>query len=300
MSPSATAPSLRVDYLFASVLARTDRWADLNNAGRVWAARAASKDARQLHGKCAAALEELRPLEDYYAYPGPRLLAALQDRVRNGDAAGTTRLVQRIATSLMNRSYRRDPSEWELDEEPSAVAVPMPTAAGEPNGRPYFEALFVTPTPPTRWATHGQQVRKLRRPQDQFAYEPVFVGSFEDAVLAVLLNASVQSVVLYEGFVYESSKDAPLLREMLARALQVRPEDVLPGELGVLLARVVKALRPRSTSSCSPTAAPRTSPPRRRRRACAASSTKSRSRSNCTCRSSPASPNASRRRSSTT
>ena len=42
MPPSAPATSLRVDYLFASVLARTDRWADLNNAGRVWAAKASS------------------------------------------------------------------------------------------------------------------------------------------------------------------------------------------------------------------------------------------------------------------
>jgi len=245
MAPTITpASSPRVDYLFAAVLARTDRWADLNNASRVWAGKASGKDARQLHARCAAALEELRPLEDYYAYPGQRLLAALQDRVRNGDAVGTARLVQRIATALMNRSYRRDPGEWDLDEEPTGTAPSMPTVGGDAGGRPYFEVLFVTPTPASRWPTHGQQVRKVRRHQDQFVYEPVFVGSFEDAVLAVLLNASLQSVVMYEGFAYETGKQAPLLREVLAQALKVRTEDVSPGDLGLLLARVVKALRP--------------------------------------------------------
>lgn len=241
-SASSTAP--RVDYLFSAVLARTDRWAELNNASRIWAAKAGSKEARQLHVKCGAALEELRPLEDYYAYPGQRLLAALQDRVRDGDAVGTARLAQRIASALMNRSYRRDPGEWDLDEEPTGTAPSMPTVGGEAGGRPYFEVLFVTPTPANRWPIHAQQVRKVRRHQDQFVYEPVFVGTFEDAVLSVLLNASVQSVVMYEGFAYESSKQAPLLREVLARALKVRPEDVMPGELGLTLARVVKALRP--------------------------------------------------------
>ena len=35
---------------------------------------------------------------------------------------------------------------------------------GETTGRPYFEVLFVTPTPPSRWPAHAQQIRKLRRP----------------------------------------------------------------------------------------------------------------------------------------
>ena len=42
----------------------------------------------------------------------------------------------------------------------------------------------MTPTPPSRWPAHVQQIRKLRRPEDEFVYEPVFVGSFEDAALA--------------------------------------------------------------------------------------------------------------------
>ena len=242
MATNPSASSLRVDYLFSAVLARTDRWAELNNAARAWAARGGAKQAAQHQARCAAAIQELLPLEDYHAYPGPRLLAALQEQVRNGDAIEVSRLVQRIATALMNRSYRHDPAEWDLDED-TAGGAPMPTAGGEV-GRPGFDVLFVTPTPASRWPAHAQQVRKLRRNQDSFTYEPVFVGSFEDAVLGVLLNASVQSVVMYEGFAYETAKQAPLLREVLARALQMSPDEAVPGELGVLLARVIKALRP--------------------------------------------------------
>ena len=54
----------------------------------------------------------------------------------------------------------------------------MPASKAGGAARPYFEVLFVTPTPPSRWAAHAQQIRKLRRPEDEFVYEPVFVGSF--------------------------------------------------------------------------------------------------------------------------
>jgi arginine decarboxylase len=245
MNPSTpSTPELRIDHLFSVVAARTDRWSALNKTARTWAARFASKEAHTLQAQCAAALEELRELEAFHAYPGQRLLAMLTDRVRGNDAMGTANLVQRIASALMNRSYRRDPGEWDLEEEPTRAGAPMPGSGGDPASRPYFEVLFVTPTPANRWPTHCQQIRKLRRPLDQFVYEPVFVGSLEDAVLGVLLNASVQSVVMYQGFGYASAKDVPLLRNVLARALDVKPEDVLPGDLGTTLARVIKALRP--------------------------------------------------------
>ena len=41
----------------------------------------------------------------------------------------------------------------------------------------------------------------------------MFVGSFEDAALAVILNTNLESVVIYDGFPYESSRDVPLLKE---------------------------------------------------------------------------------------
>jgi arginine decarboxylase len=233
---------LRIDHLFAVFAARSDRWSALNQAARAWGAAAAGKDCRALQSRCEAALEALRPLEEYHAYPGPRLLAALQERVRGGDAIGTARLAQRLTTAMMNRSYRRDAADWELEDEPGGMVAAA--NGGDLAGRPWFETLIVSPAPAARWPAHVQNLRKLRRAQDQFVYEPVVVGSFEDAVLAILLNASVQAVVLFEGFPYATTKDAPLLREVLARALEVAGEDVQRGALAPLLARVIKTLRP--------------------------------------------------------
>ena len=47
--------------------------------------------------------------------------------------------------------------------------------------QPYFEVLVVTGAPSARWPALAAEWRRLRRAQDAFIYEPVFVGSFEDA-----------------------------------------------------------------------------------------------------------------------
>src|SRR5437762_6039119 len=104
--------------------------------------------------------------------------------------------------------------------------------------------FIVTPAPPARWASTTQELRRLRRPEDQFIYESVVVGSFEDAILAVLFNGSIQSVVISDGFRFPSFQDAPILHQVLATQLQVDAESVAPQEYGTQLARALKRVRP--------------------------------------------------------
>ena len=240
-------------------------------------------------------------MEDFQAYPGARLLNAIEERVAGGDALGTARLVQRVSTALMSRSYRSDAGEWETRTTRPARSARCPPRSGEAAAKPYFEVLFVTPTPPSRWPAHVQQMRKLRRAQDEFVYEPVFVGTFEDAALGVILNTNLEAVVIYDGFPYASSHDVPLLRSVLAsrlsvepgrsRAERLRPEAGRRSEAAPARARRLPARRQASPTRSSPTPRPRD---------CAASSTRSRSRWSSTSRSSPGWRSATRRRSSTT
>jgi arginine decarboxylase len=232
-----------LDHFFSAVSARLDRWRDLARSAQAWAAKS-DGNAAALRAECARRLEGLRPLEALQAFPGPRLMQWIEERVSSGDAHGTVRLVQRVSTALMSRSYRHEAAgEWELDDESSGERV-MPTAMRENGSRPYFETLFVAPSPPSRWPAQVQQVRKLRRPQDEFVYEPVFVGSFEDALLAVILNVNLESVVIYEGFSYGSAHDLPLFKSWLASRLDFDPSKAPAQDLGLLLARAIRRIRP--------------------------------------------------------
>ena len=68
-----------------------------------------------------------------------------------------------------------------------------------------------------QWHTGlAQDLCRLRRPVDKFIYEPVFVVTYEDAVLATILNGNVEAEIICEGIPLASSHDAPVLREFLA------------------------------------------------------------------------------------
>jgi arginine decarboxylase len=244
MKTSQGAEAQRIDHLFDSAEARFDKWRVLLKGCQQWAASIGTKKAVAHKATCTGLLGGILPAEDFHAYPGARLLATLKDRIDGDDAVGATRLVQRISLALMMKSYRRDAAEWEADDDPTghATAPPLPTT--ESGGRPYFEVLYVMPTPPSKWPTHAQQVRRLRRSQDQFIYEPVFVGNLEDAVLAALINPQIQAAVIHEGFPWASTHELPLLREVLASSLGVDPSSEAAGDHGLELARVIKSIRP--------------------------------------------------------
>ena len=137
------------------------------------------------------------------------------------------------------------------------------------------------------WPEIRETFRRLRRAEDEFVYEPVVVGSFEDAVLAVVFNPNLQAVVISDGFRYPSQYTVPVLREILTRQVQVA-ESARQGDLGTLLAQMVRRWRPGSTSTSRPTATSPGWPAPPRRRRSGGSSTGSRSRWRSTWRSSTA------------
>jgi arginine decarboxylase len=234
-----------IDHFFSAAEARFDRWRELSVAAQGWAAKANSADARSLKDEVARRLGALRPLEAFQAYPGARLLGALDDRLSADDAIGVARLVRRISGALLSRSYRYEPGEWEVAEETADAPDRLPPSLGDQElHKPYFEVLLVTPAPAARWPGTVQEMRRLRRSQDQFVYEPVVVGSFEDAVLGVILNVNLEAVILYDGFTFPSHHDAPLLRSFLVTHLKVDPAELAPRGFGVELARLINRIRP--------------------------------------------------------
>jgi arginine decarboxylase len=233
----------RVDRLFSTGEARLDRWYALSRAADAWAA----KPTKSGRATVEAALAELKPSESFFGYPGPRLLRAIEDQIAQGDGGDVARLVQRINAALMSSSYRADASDWDTADDAAegagAVRLPPRLDTGEAR-RPYFELLIVSPSPPARWPAVAQDLRRLRRPEDQFIYEAVVVGSFEDAVLAVLFNGAIQAVVIGDGFPFPSRHDAPILRELLATQPGLAADAGTPQDHGVQLAGAIKRVRP--------------------------------------------------------
>jgi arginine decarboxylase len=243
-SAPLSSPSLTLNQFFSASEARNDRWRTLNRVARALAAPG-SQGADGLRAEFVSVLGELMPLEDFNGYPGPHLMGIVQERLKTGDWTGLARLVQRIGGALLSNSYRDDVAAWSADEE-SEAQLPdiLPPAVGRGQARrPYFEVLIVSAGERATWPQLRETFRRLRREEDRFVYEPVVVGSFEDAMLAAIFNYNLQSVVIVDGFAFASQYTSPALREIITRNLPVGA-DAGMADMGTALARLVRQLRP--------------------------------------------------------
>jgi arginine decarboxylase len=243
MAKTSTASPTDLREFFSASEARIDRWRTLNRVAKALAA--GTRGTVGAGDDPHALLAELAPLEELCGYPGPRLMALVQDRLRTGDWTGFARLVQRISSALLSNSYRDEPDAWSPDEDgDTRLPDVLPPSVGRGQSRrPYFELLFVSPSERATWGEIRDTFRRLRRAEDDFVYEPVVVGTFEDAVLAVVFNTNLQAVVISDGFGFPSQHTLPVLREILTRQVQVA-ESARSGDLGTLLAQMVKRWRP--------------------------------------------------------
>jgi len=236
MGETSTLQAPGIDQFFAGYGARGDRWRNLVKLAEGWSAGSGSRS------QFEAALDALIPTEQFHAYPGHQLLTALRNHASENDAHATAALARRITRALLTRSFRQNPNEWEDTEEGEATAADLlpPTMGRSTSHRPYFEVLIVTGAPASRWPALTNEWRRLRRPLDEFIYEPIFVGSFEDAFCAAMLNPDIASVLIHEGFAFASRHNAPILRTLIETSgLKANMADA-----ALSLTQVLKRTRP--------------------------------------------------------
>lgn len=244
MSSAAASTKTRVDQFFTVAEARLDRWRKLLDAARAWQVEKTHPKRAAFHHAVIAAFEELLGWEDFFAFPGKALLNTLESHIGADDAEATARLLQALNTALLTHAYRTGDSEWSVDEQAVAFGERHPITGSGTGYRPYFEVLVVTPLQATALPQLAKDLHELRRPQDRFVYEVVFVHTFEDAVLAILLNGGIETVVIADGISFESVRSVPVLRDFL-RAHYSRPEGALAQEdYGLALAKALKTIRP--------------------------------------------------------
>jgi arginine decarboxylase len=248
MNIPAKTETPRVDQFFMAEESRFDRWRNLLQTARLWDRSFAAQDSNKAQHQTAVTniFQELRQWEDFFAYPGQKLLTSLEERIVSGDASGAARLSQSIGNALLTHSYRANVGDWESeDEAPINLGERVPVAGEDAATHPpYFEVLVVSPARRIAWLQLAQDLRKLRRPQDKFVYEAVFVSSFEDAVLATILNGSLEAVIVYEGISLHSSHNSPVLREFLTSHLAVSGIPPNSTDYSMALAQGLKQLRP--------------------------------------------------------
>ena len=232
---SQQAQERRIDQFFSGPGARADDWRAMVDAANAWA------DGSGKRSQFDALLAEIAVIEEFHGYPGLRLMAALKATAASGDASATASLANRMMQALQTKSFRQHANDWDVHDDSGRTQTELvPPSLGQAESRrPYFEVLIVTGVPAANWPGLCAEWRKLRRPLDRFIYEPVFVGSFEDAFCAAMLNPDIAAVIINEGFAQKSRHDAPVLR-----ALTASIEPLGAADSALRLAHTLKRIRP--------------------------------------------------------
>ncbi|MDT6942189.1 decarboxylase [Brucella pseudogrignonensis] len=217
---------------------RSDQWLTVLSEGRFWVNGDNSRidTIRQV-------LDGLETIERFFAYPGSSVLNKLHSRLNDGDARGFLRAAQNISTSILSQKYMADISAWDnWDADDSQPAERLPQAINHIERKPYFEVLAVVPHITSRWQHIAYEARSIRRPEDEFIYETVVAGNAEDALTAILVNPSITSVVLYEGFAAKAAETNPLITA-IAEVIDLG-EIKDDSRLALRTAQAIKKIRP--------------------------------------------------------
>jgi arginine decarboxylase len=235
-------------YYNASQL-RADTWNRLkHDAQRLVEKHASKRETASLKRDVEAALDILEPIETYWAFPGKEAFDHLRRLFESEDFVAVAQMAARIVRALVSRSYRRRTVAVLAPEESGDLAddkEAMELGNDErPQVRPYFEVMVVDKLLPNQEQVMQHGLRAMRRAEDQFVYESVFVPSLEDALIATFLNPQIQAVIIRYDFPVESTNRLEPAQRELNRLDPTWVDEATPSTRGVLLARLIGEIRP--------------------------------------------------------
>ncbi|MDH3629734.1 MAG: aminotransferase class I/II-fold pyridoxal phosphate-dependent enzyme [Gammaproteobacteria bacterium] len=235
-----------LDFYHSPTQLRFDTWNRLKeHTHRLAEKKLRKTDVAALTKKTRDAMTVLQTIEDYTAFPSHEDFKLLWQLFEQEDFDLLSRVVSRVVRALTGGTYRsrqinlRIPTELEDKDEANQYYDEE-----RQQQRPYFELLFVDESGPEDVKRLRESLHELRRPEDQFIYDIVVVPSFEDALIAVLFNYNIQSVVIRYGFPLRSVNHLEVLQRYLARIDESEYEEALGIERGPLLGNWLSELRP--------------------------------------------------------
>ena len=163
-----------------------------------------------------------------------------------GEFSILDRVVTRCVGGLMSGLYRRKHIDLGVNGEqsPAEPGEDMDTEEERIRRRPYFEVLIVDDITLAQQNHQRDELVRISRGEDMFTYQPVFVPSFEDALIGVLFNHNVQAVVIRFDFRLHSKNRLPVLTRYLEQAECRDFDDIESQDYGTMLADVIGRIRP--------------------------------------------------------
>jgi len=232
---------------------RQDTWVKLKKyTFHLSTSSRSSKGHNRLKKAVELSLTSLETIEDYTAFPSKEHFRYLWIQFEQKDYVGLSHSVAQIHYFLENGTYRRKDIDLSLsttepranleteDENPNSIQ-----GANNSRSRPYFEVLIVDDLLIDAENQLLNAMRTMRHHDDQFTYNAIVVPTFEDAIIAVLINANIQACILRPSFPMKSKRNSGLITHVVAAIDEKLRKYVYNSKnQGSELGRLIKYLRP--------------------------------------------------------
>lgn len=226
---------------------RTDAWNELKLATARLARTHEDEDRVDARRAIIEALNVLEELERYWAFPGKRACQVLRRVAERDWRPSLASKTARLARLLESDDYRRRAVN-DIFREGDDVSADLQAADGLDSAarekRPYFEILVVDRITPEEEDAVRSAMLSMRREDDEFIYDVVFVPSCEDAIIAALFNDNIQACVLRYSFPRATTTSLPELCDYLYVADPSLMEGLDATDPSMALGRVLKDVRP--------------------------------------------------------
>jgi arginine decarboxylase len=223
---------------------RNDAWSRLEEStAQLALACSQQRPAEQLTETVSATLNLLGPIERFWAVPGPQAYQYVRRLFAAGKYDRCAAVVARLNRALATDSYGGGQAWDSHADEDGYDHEPHPTEQARTD-RPYFEVLVVEDMTEEQERALRAELRRWRRPDDQFVYEIVVVPSFDDALMAARLNFRLQACVVRRRFAHRSRHDTSSLRQFVSLLGSDNLMEFSVDERAQVLARSLARIRP--------------------------------------------------------
>ena len=223
---------------------KADAWSSLEDAAVQLSLASAGKQALERAVDTATELlDVLAPIERLYAFPGTQEFSKVRRIFASGKYDQFAAVVGEINRAFVTDSFRTGQVR-NLGREDHASDGDIHPGEQIGGNRPYFEVLVVEDMNEQQERALREELRRSRRPDDQFVFEIVVVPSFDEAVMATRLNFALQACVVCRRFVHKSRHDSSFLGQLVD---STRPDDLMehsPDDRAQELARALARIRP--------------------------------------------------------
>lgn len=189
-------------------------------------------------------IDSLKSIEQYYAFPGKTRVKELEKGLLREEYKTVLSKVSKIITLLVNDAYRNLSHKIIEDENVENINDEEKYRQANDTEKKYFEVLIVDDISSQEKIVLKDKLRALREHNDTFIYKANVQPSFQDALIALLFNTNIQSVVINYAPPFESTNITEGLTPFIQKIFRFDFSKESKTELGPLLAKIISIFRP--------------------------------------------------------